>query len=361
MAKVFNFSAGPSVLPLPVLQKAQANLIEYKQSGQSIMEMSHRSPDFEAVLEDTTSRLTRVLNIPANYKIAYIQGGATMQFAMVPLNLMKTGEADYWLTGNFAKLAAIEAAKFGKVNVVASSEDKNFSYIPNVQGVGVSKNASYVHICQNNTIFGNRFTQLPETGSTPLVADLSSCILSEPLDVSKYGLIYFGVQKNIAPAGMAIIIIREDLIADAPKNTPALLNYKTIIEADSMYNTPPCWPIYITGLTLAWLEEEMGGLAGMQQHNIEKAAILYNYIDAQSFYTAPVAKAHRSLMNVTFTSPSPALDNAFCAGAKAHNIINIKGHRLVGGMRASIYNAMPKDGVQALVNYMQQFAQQNGG
>lgn len=358
MARIFNFSAGPSMLAEPVLQKAQAELVEYGSSGQSVMEMSHRSKEFEAIIGDTEARLRRVLGIPANYKVGFIQGGASTQFAMVPLNLMVTGEADYWLTGNFAKLAAKEAEKFGKVNIVASSANRNFSYIPEVEGVKTSPNASYVHICQNNTIFGTRFTDLPKT-DLPLVADLSSCILSQPIDVSKYGLIYFGVQKNVAPAGMAIAIVREDLLGKAKENTPSMLNYQTLIEAGSMYNTPPCWCIYMTGLTLQWVEEEMGGLAAMEQYNRQKADILYNYLDSQSFYTAPVEKKYRSLMNATFTAPSKELDDAFCAGAKAHGIVNIKGHRLVGGMRASIYNAMPLQGVEALVQYMQQFAKQN--
>lgn len=360
MARIYNFSAGPSMLPVPVLQKARDEMMEYGASGQSVMEMSHRSKEFEAILEDTLQRLHRVLAIPAGYKVGFIQGGASLQFAMVPINLMGTGEADYWVTGNFSKLAAKEAEKFGGVHVVASSADRNFTYIPDVAGVRSSPGASYTHICQNNTIFGSRFIELPKT-SAPLVADMSSCILSEPVDVAKYGMIYFGVQKNVAPAGMAVVIIREDLIGKAPENTPAMLNYKTILDANSMYNTPPCWPIYMTGLTLAWIEEEMGGLAAMQKYNEEKAALLYDYLDGQRFYTAPVEKKYRSLMNVTFTSPTPELDSAFYAGAKGVGLVNIKGHRLVGGMRASIYNAMPKQGVQALVDYMQKFATENGG
>ena len=356
MARVYNFSAGPSMLPMPVLQKAQAQLVEYESSGQSVMEMSHRSKEFEAIISDTEARLRRVLGIPANYKVGFFQGGASTQFAMVPMNLMITGEADYWVTGNFSQSAAKEAAKFGKVNVTADSADRNFTYIPSPADVPVSPNASYVHICQNNTIFGSRFAKLPNTGDTPLVADLSSCILSEPVDVSRYGLIYFGVQKNVAPAGMAVVIVREDLLGNAPSNTPTMLNYKTLIDADSMYNTPPCWCIYLTGLTLQWVEEEMGGLAGMQAYNEKKAAVLYDYLDAQSFYKAPVEKPYRSMMNVTFTSPCKEQDDAFCAGAKAAGVVNIKGHRLVGGMRASIYNAMPEEGVRALVRYMQEFS-----
>lgn len=360
MSRIFNFSAGPSVLPEPVLQKAQAELMEYGQSGQSVLEMSHRSKDFEAIAADTEARLRRVLSIPDNYKVGFFQGGASLQFAMIPMNLMMSGHADYWVTGNFAKASAKEATKFGTVNVVADSSDRNFTYIPDVNEVQETPGASYVHICQNNTIFGSRYAELPKT-TAPLVADLSSCILSEPVDVSKYGMIYFGVQKNVAPAGMAVVIIREDLLGNAPEKTPAMMNYKTIIDADSMYNTPPCWCIYMTGLVLDWIENEMGGLTGMKAYNEEKAAILYDYLDSQSFYKAPVEKKYRSIMNVTFTSPSKELDDAFCAGTKAAGIVNIKGHRLVGGMRASIYNAMPKAGVECLVAYMKEFAAKNGG
>lgn len=360
MARVYNFSAGPSMLPEAVLQRAQADLLEYGTSGQSVMEMSHRSPEYEAIIADTEARLRRVLQVPDNYKIGFFQGGATLQFAMAAQNLMTTGEADYWVTGNFSGIAAKEAAKFGKVNIVADSSDRNFTYIPDVNSVSSSPNASYTHICQNNTIFGSRFTQLPKSAA-PIVADLSSCILSEPVDVSQYGLIYFGVQKNVAPAGMAVVIVREDLLGNAPANTPLLMNYKAVIDADSMLNTPPCWCIYMTGLTLRWLQEEVGGLEAMKQLNETKAAELYNYLDSQSFYTAPVEKQYRSIMNVTFTSPSKELDAAFCKGAAAEGLINLKGHRLVGGMRASIYNAMPAAGVTALVQYMKRFAQQNGG
>ena len=356
MARVYNFSAGPSMLPQPVLEKARDELLEYRQSGQSVMEMSHRSPDFEPILADTKERLRRVLNIPANYQIAFVQGGATLQFAMVPANLMTTGQADYWVTGNFSGLAAKEAEKYGKVNITADSSAGKFTYIPAVEDIAVTPGASYVHICQNNTIFGSRYVQLPRCGDVPLVADMSSCILSEPVDVEQYGLIYFGVQKNVAPAGMAVVIIRDDLAGHAPAQTPSLMNYKTLLDADSMYNTPPCWAIYMTGLTLDWLENDIGGLASMKQLNEEKANILYEYLDSQSFYRAPVEKKYRSLMNVTFTSPTAEQDTAFCAGAKAQGLVNLKGHRLVGGMRASIYNAMPTDGVRALVEYMKDFA-----
>lgn len=359
MARVYNFSAGPSMLPLPVLEWAKAELTEYGSSGQSVMEMSHRSPEFEAIAADTEARLRRVLSIPDNYKVGFFQGGATLQFAMVAANLMTTGEADYWVTGNFSKTAAKEGAKYGKANIVADSSDRNFTYIPDPASVPESPNASYVHICQNNTIFGTRFTKLPKT-KAPLVADASSCILSEPMDISQYGVVYFGVQKNVAPAGMAITIVREDLLGRAPENTPTLMNWKTVIDADSMINTPNCWDIYMTGLTLKWIEDEVGGLAAMKAMNDDKAAVLYDYLDSQSFYAAPAEKEYRSMMNATFTSPSKELDAEFCKGAKAAGLVNVKGHRLVGGMRASIYNAMPKAGVEALVDYMKKFAADNG-
>lgn len=360
MARIFNFSAGPSMLPEPVLKAAQAELLEYGSSGQSVMEMSHRSKVFDAIIKDTEARLRRVLNIPDNYKVGFIQGGASTQFAMVPMNLMTTGEADYLVTGNFSKRAAKEAAKFGKVNVVANMADCNFTAIPDVNALNYSKNASYIHICENNTIFGTRFTTLPQVEGVPLVADMSSCILSRPTDVSKYGLIYFGVQKNVAPAGMAIAIVREDLLGNAGPAVPDMLNYKTLIDADSMYNTPPCWCIYMTGLVLKWIEEEVGGLAEMEKRNDAKAALLYDYLDGQDFYKNPVNKPYRSIMNVTFTSPSPETDALFCAEAAKAGFVNIKGHRLVGGMRASIYNAMPTEGVAALVDFMKDFAAKNG-
>lgn len=360
MARIFNFSAGPSMLPEPVLKAAQAELLEYGSSGQSVMEMSHRSKVFDAIIKDTEARLRRVLNIPDNYKVGFIQGGASTQFAMVPMNLMTTGEADYLVTGNFSKRAAKEAAKFGKVNVVANMADCNFTAIPDVNALNYSKNASYIHICENNTIFGTRFTTLPQVEGVPLVADMSSCILSRPTDVSKYGLIYFGVQKNVAPAGMAIAIVREDLLGNAGPAVPDMLNYKTLIDADSMYNTPPCWCIYMTGLVLKWIEEEVGGLAEMEKRNDAKAALLYDYLDGQDFYKNPVNKPDRSIMNVTFTSPSPETDALFCAEAAKAGFVNIKGHRLVGGMRASIYNAMPTEGVAALVDFMKDFAAKNG-
>ncbi len=347
------------MLPLSVLEEAQADLLNYKGSGQSVMEMSHRSKEFSAIIEDTEARLRRVLNVPDNYKVAFIQGGATMQFIMIPINLMQGGHADYWITGNFAKKAAEEAQRLGTVNIVADSSDDNFTHIPKASSVQTTPGAAYTHVCWNNTIFGTRFSELPQT-DTPIIADMSSSILSEPVDISKFGMVYFGVQKNVAPAGMAVVIIRDDLIGKAPENTPSLLDYETMIKSNSMYNTPPCWCIYMTGLTLRWLEEEMGGLENMKAHNEKKAALLYDYLDSQSFYNAPVEKEYRSQMNVTFTSPSKELDAAFCDGAAKQGLLNVKGHRLVGGMRASIYNAMPIEGVEKLVQYMQEFAKQNG-
>lgn len=360
MARVYNFSAGPSMLPESVLKTAQSELLDYAGSGQSVMEMSHRSSVYDAIITETQAALRRVLDIPENYKVGFFQGGASTQFAMVPMNLMTTGEADYLVTGNFSKKAAEEAEKFGMVNIVASSKDKNFTYIPDVDAIEYSKNASYIHICENNTIFGTRFTKLPQVEGIPLVADMSSCILSRPTDVSKYGAIYFGVQKNVAPAGMAIAIIREDLLGHAAANVPTMLDYKTIIDNDSMYNTPPCWCIYMTGLVLNYIEKEIGGLAKMEELNNAKAKLLYDYLDESAFFQNPVEKEFRSIMNVTFTSPDADLDKLFCKEAEKEGFINLKGHRLVGGMRASIYNAMPREGVEQLVAFMKEFERKHG-
>ena len=330
MARVYNFSAGPSMMFEQVLKTAQSELMEYGSSGQSVMEMSHRSSTFDAIIKDTEARLRRVLSIPDNYKVGFIQGGASTQFDMVPLNLMTTGQADYLVTGNFANRAAKEAAKFGKVNIVANTKDINYTAIPDVDAIEYTPGASYVHICENNTIFGTRFTKLPQVEGVPLVADMSSCILSRPTDVSKYGLIYFGVQKNVAPAGMAIAIVREDLC------------------------------IYMTGLTLKYIEEEIGGLEEMEKRNNAKAKVLYDYLDSQEFFRNPVNKPDRSIMNVTFTSPNADTDKLFCAKAAEAGFVNLKGHRLVGGMRASIYNAMPAEGVAKLVQFMEDFVKQYG-
>ena len=364
MARVYNFSAGPSMLPEAVLRRAQAEMLDYQGSGQSVMEMSHRSKWFDAIAVNTEAAIRRVLNVPDNYKIGFFQGGATQQFAMVPLNFMTTGKADYLVTGNFSKKAAEEAAKFGTANIVASSKDKNFTYIPDVNAINYDKDASYIHICQNNTIFGTRFKEVPQVEGVPLVADMSSMICSEPVDVSKYGCIYFGVQKNIAPAGMAIAIVREDLLGQSakgmtPEQIPTMMNYTTLLNADSMYNTPPCWCIYMTGLVMDYLEHDIGGLAEMKKINEAKAQVLYDYLDSQDFYTNPVQHAYRSMMNVTFTSPSAELDKAFCAAAAEAGFVNLKGHRLVGGMRASIYNAMPPKAIDELVQFMEKFRKEN--
>ncbi len=362
MSRVYNFSAGPSMLPESVLRTAQAELLEYGASGQSVMEMSHRSAVYDAIIKKTEAALRRVLSVPDNYKVGFIQGGASTQFAMVPMNLMTTGEADYLVTGQFSGKAAKEAEKFGRVNIAASSKDKNFTYIPDVEKAAYSKNASYIHICENNTIYGTRYTKLPRVDGVPLVADMSSCILSRPTDVSQYGLIYFGVQKNVAPAGMAVAILREDLMENARADLarPAMLDYKTLIDAESMYNTPPCYTIYMMGLVLKWIENEVGGLAEMEKRNNAKAKMLYDFLDGSEFFTNPVNPADRSVMNVTFTSPSPELDKKFCAEAAEAGFVNLKGHRSVGGMRASIYNAMPAEGGEKLVAFMQEFERTNG-
>ncbi len=359
MARVYNFSAGPSMLPEAVLRTAQAELLEYGTSGQSVMEMSHRSKYFDDIIVNTEAGIRKLLNVPDNYKIGFFQGGATQQFAMVPLNLMTTGKADYLVTGNFSNLAAKEAAKFGQVNIVASSKDRNFTYIPDVTKVEYTPDSSYIHICHNNTIFGTTYQQVPQVEGIPLVADMSSDIMSMPVDVNQYGLIYFGVQKNVAPAGMAVAIVREDLLGKAPENVPTMMNYTTILEKDSMYNTPPCWCIYMTGLVVDYLQNTIGGLEKMHEINKAKAKVLYDYLDSQEFFHNPVEKEYRSLMNVTFTSPDPDMDKKFCAEAAAAGFVNLKGHRLVGGMRASIYNAMPPEGVAKLVQFMDDFRKAN--
>ena len=364
MNRVYNFSAGPSMLPVPVLQKAQADLLDYHGSGMSVMEMSHRSKWFDEIIQNTEAGIRKVLNVPDNYKIGFFQGGATQQFAMVPLNFMTTGTADYLVTGNFSKKAAEEAAKFGTARIAASSKDKNFTYIPDVKAIAYDPNASYIHICQNNTIFGTTYKDVPQVDGIPLVADMSSMIFSEPTDVSKYGCIYFGVQKNVAPAGMAIAIIRDDLLGKSAKGIPAekiptMMNSTTLLDKDSMYNTPPCWCIYMTGLVMDYLQNEVGGLEEMAKINHAKAKVLYDYLDGQDFYNNPVQAEYRSMMNVTFTSPNPDMDKKFCAAATEAGFVNLKGHRLVGGMRASIYNAMPAQGVNDLVDFMEKFRKEN--
>ena len=356
--RVFNFSAGPSVLPLPVLEKAASELTEYGDSGMSVMEMSHRSKAYEAIIGRAESLLRSVMNIPDNYKVLFLQGGASLQFASVPLNLMINKKADYILSGQFSTKAYKEGLKYGDAVATASSKDRNFAYIPVISREDVRPDADYLHICFNNTIYGTKYNYIPDTGSVPLVADMSSCILSEPVDVSKFGLIYAGAQKNVAPAGVTIVIVREDLIGHAREDIPSVMDYKIQAENGSMYNTPPCWSIYMAMLVLEWIES-LGGLDAMKAKNEEKAALLYNYLDSQSYYIAAADKPFRSMMNVTFVTGDPELDKKFAAEADAIGIKNIKGHRSVGGMRASIYNAMPKEGVETLVSFMEKFAKNN--
>ena len=355
MNRVYNFSAGPSMLPLPVLEKAAAELICYGDSGMSVMEMSHRSADYEAIIADAQTLLRKLMNIPENYKILFLQGGASTQFAAVPLNLMVNGKADYVVTGQFSKKAYKEAQKYGDCRLVASSEDKNNTYIPRLTKADFREDADYVHICFNNTIYGTKWDYIPDTGNVPLVADMSSCILSEPVDVSKFGVIYAGAQKNVAPAGLTIVIVREDLLGKSRPETPTMLDYKTMADNDSMYNTPPCWCIYMAKLVFDWLLS-IGGLEEIKRRNEKKASLLYDYLDSQSYYTAPVAKNCRSMMNVVFVTGDANLDKKFATEAAAAGLKNLKGHRSVGGMRASIYNAMPYEGVEKLVEFMKAFA-----
>ncbi len=361
MERVYNFSAGPSMLPLEVLEKAQADLICYGDSGMSVMEMSHRTPEFEEILHSAEASLRKLMNIPDNYKVLFLQGGASTQFAAVPLNLLSEHKcADYVVTGQFSKKAASEAKKYGDIAIAASSAGAmpTFSTLPNVTSSDIRPDADYVHICYNNTIYGTKFPKVPETGSIPLVADMSSCILSEPVDVTKFGLIYAGAQKNVAPAGVTIVIVREDLIGNARPDTPAMLDYKLMADNDSMYNTPPCWCIYMAKLVFDWLLS-IGGLEEIKRRNEKKASLLYDYLDSQSYYTAPVAKNCRSMMNVVFVTGDANLDKKFAAEAAAAGLKNLKGHRSVGGMRASIYNAMPYEGVEKLVEFMKAFASAN--
>lgn len=357
MARVYNFSAGPGTLPEAVLKTAAEQMLDYNGSGQSVMEMSHRSKVYEEIISGCESLLREVMDIPSNYKVLFLQGGASLQFSMLPLNLMNgSGKADFVVTGQWATKAYEEAARFGNAVSIASSKDQTFSYIPELDPSSFAKDADYFHICSNNTIYGTRFSKLPDTGKVPLVSDMSSCILSEPVDVSRYGVIYAGAQKNMGPAGVTVVIIREDLIGHARAGIPTMLDYKTHADNDSMYNTPPTYSIYMCGLVLKWLRDEIGGLAKMKEHNEKKAAILYDFLDASTLFKAPVQKKEdRSLMNVTFVTGNPELDKAFIAEAVKNGMVNLGGHRSVGGMRASIYNAMPMQGVQALVNLMKDF------
>ena len=359
MSRVYNFSAGPAVLPEEVLKEAAEEMLDYRGTGMSVMEMSHRSKAFEGIIGDAEKTLRELMNIPDNYKVLFLQGGASQQFAMIPMNLMKNKVADYISTGQWAKKAISEAKLFGKVNVLASSEDKTFTYIPDMKNIKISDDADYVYICHNNTIYGTTYHELPEVGDKILVADMSSDILSEPVDVTKYGIIFAGVQKNIGPAGMVVVIIREDLITDdVLPNTPTMLKYKTHSDNDSLYNTPPAYGIYICGKVFNWVKNK-GGLEAMKKLNEEKAAILYNYLDSNSMFKGTVVKKDRSLMNVPFITGSDDLDAKFVKEAKVAGIENIKGHRSVGGMRASIYNAMPIQGVKALVEFMKKFEAEN--
>ncbi len=357
--RAYNFSAGPSMLPLPVIEDVAANLTNYKGCGESVMEMSHRSAEFKAILEDAEQNLRDIMNIPDNYKVMFIQGGGTLQFAMVPMNLLrKSGKADYIVTGTWAKKAAKEAQKFGDVKIVASSEDSTFSYIPKVSKEDFRPDADYVHITLNNTIYGTHYPYIPDTGDIPLVADMSSCILSEEIDVTKFGLIYAGVQKNVAPSGIAVAIMREDLIGFAKDDVPTYLDYKIHADNGSTYNTPNCFSIYVAGEVFKYIKD-MGGVPAMHKLDVEKADKLYDYIDASDLYSSPVNKEDRSLMNVVFVTGNPDLDKKFVAEAKAANLHNLGGHRSIGGMRASIYNAMPMEGVDALINFMKKFEEEN--
>lgn len=355
MERVFNFSAGPAMLPEEVLKEAAAEMLNYRGSGMSVMEMSHRSQVFDDIITEAEADIRELMEIPQNYKVLFMQGGASLQFAMIPMNLMKNRTADYIVTGQWAKKAAQEAALYGKVNVIASSADKTFSYIPDCSDLPVSEDADYVYICENNTIYGTKFHTLPNTKGKPLVADVSSCFLSEPVDVSRYAMLYGGVQKNVGPAGMVIAIIREDLISeDVLPGTPTMMRYKTHADNRSLYNTPPCYTIYICGKVFKWLKKQ-GGLAAIKKRNEEKAAILYRYLDESKLFHGTVEPGSRSLMNVPFVTGNPDLDARFVKEAAAAGLVNLKGHRTVGGMRASIYNAMPKEGVEALVSFMQKF------
>ena len=355
--RVYNFAAGPSTLPLSVLEKAQKEFTDYQNSGMSIIEMSHRGKIFMAVNEKANALLRELMNIPDNYSVLFVQGGASQQFAAVPLNLLKNGKADYIVTGNFASKAYEEGARFGDMAIAASSKESNYTFIPDMDNVKFRDGIDYVHTTYNNTIFGTRYTKLPKT-SAPIVSDMSSCILSEEIDVSKFGLIYAGAQKNIAPAGVTIVIVRKDLLGNASPICPTMLNYTIQDKNDSLYNTPPCFPIYMSMLVFEYLKD-LGGVKAIQKINEEKAKILYDFIDNSSFFTNKVNKADRSIMNVPFVSPSAELDAKFIAEATKEGLVSLKGHKLVGGMRASIYNAMPIDGVKKLVEFMKKFELEN--
>lgn len=361
MNRVYNFSAGPSMLPESVLRRAADEMLDYHGCGQSVMEMSHRSKVYQSIIDSAESLLREVMGIPDNYKVLFLQGGASSQFAMVPMNLMtKSGKADFVLTGQWATKAYQEASRYGQANVVASSKDKTFSYIPELDPAAFTKDADYFHICLNNTIYGTRFTKLPETGDVPLVADISSCILSEPIDVSRFALLYAGAQKNMAPAGLTVVIIREDMIGEPMDITPTMFKYSTHADNGSMYNTPPCYNIYMAGLVLEWIRDEIGGLEKMKEINEKKAGMLYSFFDNSKMFRGTVVPKDRSLMNVPFVTGSDELDAKFVKAATEAGFVNLKGHRSVGGMRASIYNAMPVEGVEKLVAFMANFEKENG-
>lgn len=359
MGRVYNFSAGPATLPESVLAQAAAEMLDYRGSGMSVMEMSHRSKEFKGIIEEAESDLRDLMDIPGNYRVLFMQGGATLQFAAVPMNLMRNGRADYIVSGSWSKKAMKEAKLYGEATVLASSEDGNFSYVPDVASLTVSPDADYVYICENETIYGTKYRTLPDTGDVPLVSDMSSMFLSEPIDVTRYGLVYGGVQKNVGPAGAAIVVVRDDLVRDdVLPATPTLMRYKTMADAGSLYNTPPCYTIYLCGLVFKWLKEQ-GGLAGIGRVNREKAALLYGFLDQSSLFAGTARVEDRSLMNVPFVTGSDELDAKFVAQATEAGLVNLKGHRSVGGMRASIYNAMPRSGVQALVEFMEKFEKDN--
>ena len=360
MARVYNFSAGPSQLPECVLKKAAAEMLDYEGSGQSVMEMSHRSKVYDSIIKGAEALVRELMNVPDNYKVLFLQGGASSQFAMVPLNLMnKNKKADYVITGQWAKKAYKEGSRYGDAHVVASSEDKTFSYIPKLDPTTFDPDADFFHICMNNTIYGTKWHTLPETGNVPLVADISSCLMSEPIDVSKFGVLYAGAQKNLAPAGVTLVIIREDLIGNAMDITPNMFNYKTHADADSLFNTPPCYTIYIAKLVMEWIKNEIGGLEKMKELNEKKAKLLYDFLDSSEMFKGTVVPEDRSLMNVPFVTGDADLDAKFVKESTEAGFVNLKGHRSVGGMRASIYNAMPYEGVEKLVEFMKKFEAEN--
>ncbi|MBO6147281.1 MAG: 3-phosphoserine/phosphohydroxythreonine transaminase [Lachnospiraceae bacterium] len=359
MSRVYNFSAGPSMLPVEVLEEARDQMLDYKGSGQSVMEMSHRSKVYDEIIKTAEADFRELAGVPDNYKVLFLQGGASTQFAMIPMNLMKNKVADYIVTGQWAKKAWQEAGNYGTANKIASSEDKTFTYIPDVSDLPISDNADYVYICQNNTIYGTRYKELPDTKGKTLVSDVSSMFLSEPMDVTKYGIVYGGVQKNVGPAGVTIVVIREDLITeDVLPGTPTMLKYKTHADNDSLYNTPPAYNIYVCGLVFKWLKK-MGGLSEMKKINEEKAKVLYDFLDASKMFKGTVVPEYRSLMNVPFVTDSDDLNKKFIDEAGKAGFVNLKGHRTVGGMRASIYNAMPIEGVKKLVEFMDTFEKNN--